>query len=365
MTRAFHLWLPAYLRRAPRPHVEGVSDILLAVCDHFEPFHHTDRAGALARMAEWNEHFPRAIEPFRDSDGVRPRHTFFYPIEQSDPAVLDSLRTLCRASGGEAELHLHHDRDTPAHLRETLERGKRDLVAHGFLPRDKSGTVRYGFVHGNWALDDSHPDGICCGVPDELGILRDTGCYADFTMPSAPDPTQTRTINSIYYAADTPAPKSHDFGEPVRVNPSPMPDAPERPRPGELLMVQGPLALNWEWRKFGVLPRVENAALTAHNPPRPDRLRIWLRLGIHVPGRPEWVFIKLHTHGAPAPASGVFLGEPMRRFHEHLLAEFNDGRKYRVHYVTAREMANIIHAAEDGRTGNPGAFRDFRYRLAS
>jgi hypothetical protein len=34
----------------------------------------------------------------------------------------------------------------------------------------------------------------------------------------------------------------------------------------------------------------------------------------------------------------------------------------RLHYVTAREMVNIIHAAEDGRDGNPGAYRDYRYK---
>ena len=41
-------------------------------------------------------------------------------------------------------------------------------------------------------------------VNNELEILRDTGCYADFTMPSAPHPTQTWKINSIYSASDRP-----------------------------------------------------------------------------------------------------------------------------------------------------------------
>ena len=30
-----------------------------------------------------------------------------------------------------------------------------------------------------------------------------------------------------------------------------------------------------------------------------------------------------------------------------------------LHYVTAREMANIVRAAEDGATGNPHAYRDY------
>jgi hypothetical protein len=57
----------------------------------------------------------------------------------------------------------------------------------------------------------------------------------------------------------------------------------------------------------------------------------------------------------------MLLGPAMQRFHGHLLDGFNDGDRYRLHYVTAREMANIVHAAEDGATGNPGALRDYLY----
>jgi hypothetical protein len=46
----------------------------------------------------------------------------------------------------------------------------------------------------------------------------------------------------------------------------------------------------------------------------------------------------------------------MRRFHEGL-----SGGAGRVHYVTAREMVNLLHAAEAGRAGDPGEYRDFRY----
>ncbi len=363
MMRALDIWLPAWLRRAPRPSVSGVTDIMLAVCDHFEPFHETDRAGALRRMDEWNEKFPRVIEPFRDADGIRPRHTFFYPIEQYDSAVLEEVRKLCDASGGETELHLHHNNDTADGFRAALERGKENFLKHGLLCRDTRGRVRFGFVHGDWALDNSHPQGRDCGVSTELRLLREAGCYADFTMPSAPDPTQTRTINSLYYALDTPAPKSHDRGVLARVMGAPT-DV-DAPRFGDLLLVQGPLGLNRERRKFGLIPRIENADLTGTNPPAPDRLRLWVDIAPHVLGRPEWIFIKLHSHGATPRNSAVFLGGPMRKFHEHLLANYNDGGKFRVHYVTAREMVNIIHAAEDGLAGNPGQHRDYRYRLTN
>ena len=362
MYKALDKWLPAYLRRKRRlPPTDGPTDILICVCDHFEPFHDTDKDGALARLDSWIKKFPPLIRDFKDADGIRPRHTFFYPIEQYDRDVIDRLEKLCDASGGEVEIHLHHNNDTPEGLREKLDQGISDFRKHGFLSRDPAGAIRYAFIHGDWALDDSHPDARHCGVRNELRHLRESGCYADFTMPSAPSPTQTRTINSLYYAKSSDRPKSHDTGERASAG-----DATHtyRDDPERLLLIQVPLGLNWERRKRGVIPRIENGDLTSVNPPTMDRLRLWLRLHNHVVGRPDTLFIKLHTHGAIDRNSSVFLGDPYRIFHEELLRTYNDGEQYRVHYVTARESANILHALEDGMTGSPGQYRDYLYKLA-
>jgi hypothetical protein len=347
LPRALDLWLPAYLRRGrPAPVPPAETHVLLCVCDHFEPLHGTDKTGALDRIALWRSRLPELAATFSGPDGVGPRHTFFYPVEQYDPDLLEPLADLCRASGAEVEIHLHHDRDTRANFLATLEQGKRDLAGHGFLSRTPSGDARFGFVHGNWALCDSHPDGRGCGVRGELSALREAGCYADFTMPSAPDRCQTRKINSLYYAADHPdgRTKSHDSGTDAAVG---------QPPSGDLLLVQGPLGLNWRRRKLGFLPRIENGDLTGANPPTPDRFALWLDLAIAVRGRPEWRFVKLHTHGALPRNSSALLGEPMRRFHAWLRT-----RPERVHYVTARELANILHAAEEGASGDPSRFRD-------
>jgi hypothetical protein len=364
MYKALDLWLPSYLfRRRQRSHDGGTTDIMFALCDHFEPFNGASgKEEAMQRMLRWKQTFPKLIEPYPDSDKVRPRHTFFFPVEQYDKEIVQELAELSSLCRGEVELHLHHERDTAETLREKLETGKAALARHGFLARDKAGAIRYAFIHGNWALDDSHPEHQHCGVPIELRVLKETGCYADFTMPSAPDPTQTRIINSIYYAQDTPAPKSHDTGIPARAQGN---GTTESHRGNELLLVQGPLGLNWECRKFGFLPRIENSAITGKNPPRPDRMRLWMRLGIHVEAQPNWVFIKLHTHGGVPRNMITLLEDPMRRFYDYLLANYNDGKNYRLHFVTAREMVNIIHAAEDGKTGNAGQFRDYRFVTAA
>jgi hypothetical protein len=352
-------WLPAYILRKRTTPPAGERHLLIAVCDHYEPFHDADKKTALERVANWQSNHTAICREFRDCDGTPPRHTFFYPIEQWDTEVCPRIADLCHGTGGEAEIHLHHENDTPANLRETLLRGKENLASLGLLSKDATGETRYGFIHGNWALDHSHPEGRGCGVPEELPILRQTGCYADFTLPSAPSACQVRTINSLYYARENGRPRSHETGVRCAVG------APDNERDDELLCVQGPLGLNWRRRKFGIAPRIENSDLTGANPPTPLRLSLWEKLHIHVAGRPEWIFIKLHTHGAIERNSGALLGEPMRAFHRHLQERARTDKNFRYHYVSAREMVNILHAAEDGKSGDPSRFRDYRLKMAT
>ena len=124
-----------------------------------------------------------------------------------------------------------------------------------------------------------------------------------------------------------------------------------------ILMIEGPLS--FALRPGRVLaPRIENAAVTADDPPTPARVRSWVRQGIHVEGRPEWVFVKVHTHGAPEKQAAALLGEAGRMLHTELTTRYNDGQRWRLHYVTAREMFNIAIAAMEGKDGDPGSFRD-------
>lgn len=216
-------------------------------------------------------------------------------------------------------------------------------------------TPVFAFIHGNWALCNSRPDGDWCGVDHELKILKETGCYADLTFPSIPSPTQPRKFcNQIYLSRDT-GRRSHERGRLARAGSPPETD--------ELLMIQGPAALNWRWRKLGVLPRIEHADLCGSNPPTPLRTKLWLNQHIHIQGREDWVFIKLHTHGCIEKNTDVLLGQTMGNLHRFMTSHLNDGHRYALHYVTARELANIAFAAMDGKKGNPGQYRD--YRVAS
>ena len=356
-SRNLDRWLISYIVQAfgrRGPGRGGPVHLILCIADHFEPgLGGASAEQASGRVEQWIENYPRLFEQFRDSDGQPPRHTFFYPLEMYQAAEVDALADLCRQGYGEVEVHLHHDNDRAEALRERLNAYKEMLAArHGLLARDrKTGELRYGFIHGNWALDNSHPEGCRCGVNNELDILRETGCYADFTMPSAPDPTQTRTINSIYYAVDDPAkPKSHDRGVPVGVGTVPS---------NGLMLIQGPLVLDWGRRKWGLVPRIENGCIQSNQPATIERIPAWLNAGVQVSGRPDWYFVKLHTHGALEWNQKVLLGEPMVQFHRDLASHARNDANFQFHYVTAREMYNLVRAAEAGWQGEVDLARDY------
>jgi hypothetical protein len=329
--------------------------LLLCVADHYEPeWGDPPPAVADARVHRWIEHYPRLFGGFCDCDGRPPRHTFFFPMECYRPGQVGALAGLCGQGFGEVEVHLHHGGETPERLHRMLAGYKEVLDReHGLLSRQRStdATV-YGFIHGNWALDNSRPDGRMCGVNNELDILRETGCYCDFTMPSAPDePTQVRKLNSIYYAKDDPErPRSHERGVDLGAGPPPA---------GSLLLIQGPLVLDWRRRKWGLLPRVENGCIQGTQPARAERVDSWLRARVQAPSRPDWFFVKLHTHGAPEHNQKVLLGEPMVQFHRDLARRADEDPSFRYHYVTAREMYNLAKAAEAGWTGSVNEARDF------
>jgi hypothetical protein len=346
--RGLDRWVPSYLSSTRTRRDLAIDqtpvDVFIAICDHYEPeWGNPSIETALARVQRWHDDYPRLFSDFRDVDGRPPRHTFFYPQDQYRPEYLDVLARLCEQGFGEVDVHLHHHDDTPEGLEEKLETFRQTLYhQHGVLRRDPvTNEIVYGFIHGNWSLCNSRRDGQWCGVDHEIPILLKTGCYADFTLPSAPSDTQTTTINSIYYARDIPGQrKSHDKGIRAEVG---------RPAPeNSLLMIQGPLTFDWSRKKYGLIPRIENGDLLANHPPGAQRLKLWLDAGVTVKGRPDWRFVKLHTHGCKAGNIDMLLGPKMQTFHQELAALHQQQPNFRYHYVSAWEMAHLVHQTEAG-----------------
>jgi hypothetical protein len=99
-----------------------------------------------------------------------------------------------------------------------------------------------------------------------------------------------------------------------------------------------------------VLPRLENGNLSSQQPASLARFRLWCSAGVGVEGRGDWVFVKLHTHGVEDGKMAMLLGEPMRRFHKSLNEFAQDHHTFKYYYVTARELAGLVHQAELGHT---------------
>lgn len=337
---------------------QDTMDVFIAICDHYEPeWGDPSFETAMERVRRWHDEYPRLLGRFSDVDGRPPRHTFFFPQDQYQPEYLDVLARLCDQGYGEVDIHLHHHDDTPEGLEEKLDSFRQVLYhRHGVLRRDPvTNEIVYGFIHGNWCLCNSRRDGKWCGVDHEIPILLKTGCYADFTMPSAPSDTQTTTINSIYYAQDQPGRrKSQDTGIRAEVGKA-QPD-------NHLMMVQGPLAFDWSRKKFGMIPRIENGDLLANHPPTIQRMNLWMNAGVTVKGRPNWRFVKLHTHGCKSGNIDMLLGPKIERFHQQLADLHRQKPNFRYHYVSAWEMARMVHAAEqDSSVGHSSSSSTPRY----
>ena len=108
-----------------------------------------------------------------------------------------------------------------------------------------------------------------------------------------------------------------------------------------------------------MFPQIENSDIRTSMPPTPERVDLWVQSDIHVQGRPEWIFVKVHTHGTQEEDMDTLLGAPFAAMCQHLQNKYNDGENYVLHYVSAREMYNIAKAAEAGESGNPNDFRDY------
>jgi hypothetical protein len=348
-----HPWLWDYLAgqgRAvlARRQVKGPVHVMFLFVDHYEP--QDD-----ATVEAWVKGWPALAGRHRDAEGRPPQYGWFWFFPGATPATearyLEQLGHLAFGGWGEVELHLHHQDDTAQTLTANLQRRLRLSNAYGaMLTAEAEPRVRYGFIHGMWALDNSRL-GAFCGVNNELQVLRQTGCYADYTM-AAWGPMQSRWVNRLYMAVDDPRrPKSYDTGRPLRAG---------EPAIGDLLMMQGPTVLHVEqaWQRRRAL--YDHADITQVELPTPQRLDRWVQQHIHVAGRPEWIFVKVYTHGAVPRDLPILLGPETDALFTDLEQRYNDGQRYVLHYVTAREAANIIQAAVDGKAGDPGQFRDYR-----
>ncbi|MCU1266086.1 MAG: hypothetical protein JWM21_2404 [Acidobacteria bacterium] len=354
-------WLLRYPAWRAREWTRRISDsnapthLIFLVANHFEP---PIGPEGLPQLEKWCKLARATGNAVRDEDGTPFRHTNFFPAEQYNPALLEMMAELQEDGFGEVEVHLHHGVEQP----DTAENTKRLLLEfrdalaeeHRCLSREsQSSSPRYAFVHGNWALANS-AGGKFCGVDSEMQILAETGCYADFTLPSAPDRSQVPRLNSIYQCGNPLAEaRPHRSGPGLRIG-----DEPTLP-----IIFTGPLVFDWTRRWHGVpVPRIDDGALAQNYPLSLDRLQRWREAHISIEGRPEWVFIKLYSHGFFEWDQDAMIGEQMKRFLSEAIEFGERTGRFKICFASAREAFNMVVATLDGKRGNPGDYRDYRLR---
>jgi hypothetical protein len=221
---------------------------------------------------------------------------------------------------------------------------------YGFL-KSGGGKTHFAFIHGVWALDNSGNNQSNCGVNRELQLLRELGCFADFTFPSLEQESQPAMVNSIYMATDDDRPKSYNRGVPLQLGIRPS---------GDLLIFEGPLIIAPALDPKRLFALVDDGDIHPAVPAGARRVDYWMRSRIHVKGRPDWQFVKVHGHTAQDIANATeTLGPHFEAALSHLEHAYNDGTRYVLHYVTAREAYNLVRAATDGKTGDPCLYYDY------
>jgi len=334
LPRHGEIWLLPYLRDCLRRRARATKPrrVWVAITDHYEPLGKTGSIStALRRVGKWRDKWPRiAEEAPRDARGQRPQYTFFYPQEEYRRELLDGIAELVHLGIGDVEVHLHHDNEKrDSFVRKITDYCRSLRENHGLL-RQQDGRTVFGFIHGNWALDNSRPDGKWCGLNGEIALLRDLGCYADFTMPSAPSPTQGRIVNQIYWCTNNAdnRPRSFDRGIEATVGGG---------RRGDLLMISGPLGIRLNER---TLPRLETGEIAGYDLPTPSRVRNWFDLA---PALGQDLFIKLYTHGAQERNLEPLLDADLGRLFEWI-AEESTKRGVEIRWATAWQMYQAAHA---------------------
>ena len=337
--------------------------IIITIANHFEPAWgengDLDHNTQIERLKAYHKMARDIGDAVRDADGTKFRHTNFYPAEQYDREILDIMADMQADGLGETEIHLHHGVDKPdtaENLRNSLL-DFRDVLSdrHAMLSRmDGKGDPKYAFVHGNLALANSC-GGRFCGVDNEMRVLQETGCYADMTLPSAPDQSQVAVINQIYQCAgsmDDAVP--HRNGKRLYVNGN------HHQLP---LIFTGPLVFNWTRTIKGIpIPRLEDGALTASQGLDESRFRRWISANVTIAGRPDWIFVKLYCHGFFDLDQSTCIGEAAKAFFSNIVESGDKTGEYSVHFASAREMYNIALAATEGERGDPHQFRDHKLR---
>jgi len=337
-------------RPLPRCPYGMLRHVIFIFVDHWEPGY---GSAALNISNMWYNDYERMACQHVDADGCHPKHDWFCLYLDKKP--LQTIAKTVFDGFGEMDIHIHHgtvnddDKDNCPEMSGLIDQYLAYLNKVGAcLTAEEQPQKTFGFIHGMWALDNSRViDGHrqYCGCNEELNLLMSKNCYADFTFPAWGTMQPTIFQSKIFATRDCSHPTSYNIQLNVRELTVGYPL-----EAGELVIFQGPNC---------------DTDIDQNDAPTPYRMDTWVNYNVSIPGKSNWVFVKVYTHGAQTLSypSGVcnLVGDAIDKFYSDIERRYNDGKNYKLHYCTAREGYNIAMAAVDGvEDEDPNHFRDYK-----
>ncbi|MGI9327971.1 MAG: hypothetical protein ACR2PZ_22315 [Pseudomonadales bacterium] len=339
-----HRWLASYLKQQKlRCRSAQPKHVLFLVTDHFEPPKQFGIDKSVDVVRHWCQQYKAACAGQTDSFGTCPRYSWFYRYDNPIDKNLQLLSEMVYAGYGEVEFHLHHGNDTSESFRTTINSGLSWFNRYGaMLGATPHPQPQFAYIAGNWALDNARFDASFSGVNDEIGILGEAGCYADFTFPALGERSQPTRVNQTLWVKD-------DGNAAAFQRSSCLLDG-AAANEADLAMIQGPLYVDWKQGD------IEYGALEAYSGYHTDRIQRWLSAGVCADQHGEVQIIKLHTHGVQSEKA-LFENGLSQLFAD--LKSNVEAAGGKLHYVTARECFNIVQGLRDQPGRNPAELRGF------
>ena len=329
--------------------------LLFAFCDHYEPLwgRRVGRDRRRARARAGIEGYPQLGAAVSRRRRPPPAPLVLLSRASSTARRTSTRSAVWRAAGfGEVELHLHHDGDTAERAARTLARVSRQRTRSTAIFRAaRTAGCATPFIHGNWCLANARRDGRWCGVDDELRCCSRPA--ATPTSRSRPRPTSPSPASSTRSTGRTAISvargrTNEDVGPRRRAH--------ARPHPDDRGPARADSARRWA---RACASRTRRSPRTIRR--RRSALRTWVAQDIHVAGRPEWVFVKVHTHGAPEPQAADAARRGRSRAASRAHARYNDGSDW---VASLRDRARDVQRRprrHGGRMGNPRRLSRLRY----
>ena len=138
--------------------------------DHFEPSRKEGKLG-VRKVSDWCKDYKEIAKFHFDSNGIFPQHTWFYRYDYKNDECIRILSEYVYEDLGEIEFHLHHGYDTLSSFGQKLRDGLLWFNKVGAMVSAEEKPQKYfGYVAGNWALDNGRRNPSMSGVNTELSV---------------------------------------------------------------------------------------------------------------------------------------------------------------------------------------------------